>query len=147
MAWKKGWIEKTDAAKSSSTILVDYRNVQPAEASALLKDPNYSRTTFDSPGIVNMMARLLRFQSNELLQGRAAFCRQEPLKTGDYLEVQMKIPIYDCKLRFLMESLAVDSTAEMKEMVFSAGMRILAVHKGDIDFLSRVIEAEKKKKE
>jgi hypothetical protein len=145
MFWKKGWIEKLNSGKDSSPLLMDYRVVPAAEASALLKDPNYSKTSFHHSGIVNMMARLLHFQPEELLEGRVAFCSQEPLKPGNNLEVQMKILSYNCKLKFIVETLKVDFQAEMKEMVFSTGMRILAVNKTDMDFLGRVIEAEKKR--
>ena len=73
------------------------------------------------------------------------FCSQEPLKPGMYLELQLDIKNYDCKLKFLVESHQVNFQAEMKEMVFSTGMIILAVNKTDLEFFTRVIEISKEK--
>jgi hypothetical protein len=59
----------------------------------------------------------------------------------------MQIADFDCPMHFLAEAHSVGHEPEMKEMVFTTGIKVMAAHKGDMDFVSRVIEGRKKKQQ
>ncbi len=139
----KGWIETPSHPKDP--LLTDYRAVAVADAALLLKEPQYSKTAFHGGDLARTLAHLLRSQPEDLTEGRLRYCSQEPLKDGMFLEVSMFLPDFHCKLKFLIQTKAVDFKAEMKEMVFSVGMNILAVHRGDLEFLNQVIVSRKQK--
>jgi hypothetical protein len=145
MILKKGWIESRKTKVSA--VMVDYRVLTAEEMARLKKESQYSRTTLQIPDLARMMAHFFHTTSEELLAGRLVFCSQELLKPGLHLEAQTHIADFNCSLHFLAETHAVGLEAEMKETVFSSGIIIVAVHKGDMDFLSGVIESRKKKQE
>jgi hypothetical protein len=143
VTWKKGWIESRKGKVSA--VMVDYRVLTFEEMAQLAKDANYSRTTIQNPEIARMMAHFFHTSSEELQAGHLVFCSQELLKPGLHLEAQTHIADFNCPLHFLAEAHAVGLEAEMKETFFSTGVKITAVHKGDMDFLSKVIELRRKK--
>jgi hypothetical protein len=143
MTWKKGWIESRTA--KGSTVMVDYRVLTVEEMVQLKNEPQYSRTTIQNSDLARMMAHLMHCTPEDLLAGHLLFCSQEPLKSGLHLEMKMQIADFDCPMHFLVEAHSVVHEDEMKEMVFMTRIKIMAAHKGDMDFLTRVIEGRKKK--
>jgi hypothetical protein len=91
------------------------------------------------------LGHLLRSTAEDLVAGKLRYCSQDPLRDGMFLEVTLFLADYHCKLKFLLQTKAVGFGAEMKEMVFSVGMVILAVNRGDLDIFSQIIENRKKK--
>jgi hypothetical protein len=144
MGWKKGWIEDRRSGKNPTPQLVDYRVLAIPDFTTLSHDANYSKTTIRNSSIANMMAQLLHVPVEDIVAGQITFCSQEPLKPGMHMEFLLLLPNYNTKLKFLVETTKVDFQAEMKEMVFSAGMAILAINKSDMELLTRIIENKKK---
>jgi hypothetical protein len=145
MTWKKGWVESRTA--KSSTVMVDYRVLSVEEMVQLKNEPQYLRTTIQNSDLVRMMAHLMHCTPEDLLAGHLLFCSQEPLKPGLHLEMKTHIADFDSPMHFLAEARSVGHEPEMKEMVFTTGIKVMAAHKGDMDFLSKVIEERKKKQE
>jgi hypothetical protein len=140
---KKGWIETPTHPKDP--ILTDYRVVAAPEAALLLKSPPYAKTPFRGQDLPRTLGHLLRSTAEDLVAGKLRYCSQDPLRDGMFLEVTLFLADYHCKLKFLLQTKAVGFGAEMKEMVFSVGMMILAVNRGDLDLFSQIIENRKKK--
>jgi hypothetical protein len=140
---KKGWIETPTHPKDP--ILTDYRVVSAPEAALLLKSPPYAKTPFRGQDLPRTLGHLLRSSAEDLVAGKLRYCSQDPLRDGMFLEVTLFLADYHCKLKFLLQTKAVGFGAEMKEMVFSVGMMILAVNRGDLDLFSQIIENRKKK--
>ncbi len=138
---KKGWIE--NQKRTGSPVMVDYKVLTDLELAQLTKDPNFSHSTMHHTDLARMMAHLLRVTPEDLLAGRVVFCSQEPLRPGMHLEVITHVADFNCPLHFIAEAHDVGFEAEMKEMVFSTGMKVTAVHKGDMELLSRAIELRK----
>ncbi len=143
MGIKKGWIE--NPAHPREPILTDYRVLPASDAVLILKDPQYSKTPFKGQDLARTIAYLLKSQPEELTAGKLRYCSQEPLRDGMVLEVTLFLADYHCKLKFLAQTNAVGFEAEMKEMVFSVGMTVLAVNRGDLELFSKIIENRKKK--
>ena len=143
MLWKKGWIETTSAKTSKNLQHLNYRIVSIEEFEKLVKDSNYAHTTLRNNAITKMMAQLLQVSVEDLITGKALMCSQDPLQSGQHLEVEMRIHTHQCDLKFLMEAASLGLESEMKEMIFRAGIKILGVHKSDMEFLSRVIQQKK----
>jgi len=140
---KKGWIETPTHPKDP--VLTDYRVVAAPEAALLLKSPAYAKTAFRGQDLPRTLGHLLKSSPEDLLAGNLRYCSQEPLRDGMFLEVTLFLADFHCKLKFLLQTKAVGFGAEMKEMVFSVGMVILAVNRGDLDLFSQIIENRKKK--
>ena len=143
MSWKKGWIENRRSGATKVSQLVEFRIVPPAEFPRLAGDRLYGHTTLHNGAIARMLAQLLHCEVADLSNGSVHVCGQDPLQKGQHLEVLLDLPHYKCKLKFILETIEVHFDAEMKEMVFSAGMKALAVNKDDMDLLSRIIEMKK----
>ena len=144
MSWKKGWIENRQSGASKVSQLVEFRLVPPSEFPHLAGDRLYGHTKLSNSSIARMLAQLLHCQTEELFNGSVHICGQDPMQKGQHMEVQLDLPHYKCKLKFILETIEVHFDAEMKEMVFSAGMKALAVNKDDMELLTRVIELRKK---
>jgi hypothetical protein len=145
MTWKKGWIESRTA--KGSTVLVEYRTLTAEEMARLKREPQYSRTTIENSNLARMMAHLMHATPEDLLAGHLLFCSQDPLQPGLHLELNMRVADFDCPMHFLAEAHSVVHEDEMKEMVFTTGMKVAAAHKGDMDRLSGIIEERKNKQE
>lgn len=143
MSWKKGWIENRRSGAAKVSQLVDYRVVRAEEFQQLAGDRLYSHTGLNHGASSQMMGKLLRCDLPDLYNGNILICGPDPLQQGFHLEIQLTLSNYNCKLKFIAEAVAVHMDAEMKEMVFSAGIKALAVNKDDVDLLNRIIERQK----
>jgi len=143
MSWKKGWIENRRSGASKVSQLVEFRVIPAAEFPHYSKDRLYGSTTLHNAAIARLLSQLLHCDVADLSNGSVHVCGQDPLQQGQHLEVQLDLTTYKCKFKFILESIQVEFKEEMKEMVFSAGMKALAVNKDDMDLLSRIIEIKK----
>jgi hypothetical protein len=134
---RKGWIETPSHPKDP--ILTDYRVVGAPEAALLLKEPQYSKTAFHGNDLVRTISHLLKSQPEEVTGGKLIYCSQDPLREGMFIEISLFLQDYHCKLKFVAQTQKVDFKPEMKEMVFSVGMIILAVNRGDLELFSQII--------
>jgi hypothetical protein len=144
MSWKKGWIENRQSGASKVSQLVEFRVIPAAEFQHLAGDALYAHTTLRNPAIARLLGQLLHCEASDLFNGSVHVCGQDPTQQGQHLEVQLELKSYNTKLKFIVEAIQVHFDAEMKEMVFSAGMKAIAVNKDDMDLLNRIIELKKK---
>ena len=148
MTWKKGWVESRKTP--GSTVLVDYRVLSAVEMDLLKKEQQYSHTATSRSDIARVMAHLMRTTPEDLVTGHLLFCSQEPLHPGLHIEAKTQVVDFKCLVYFLAETHSVGFEAEMKEMVFSTGMRIselVNIKKVQIDKTGRVFIRGKGKKE
>lgn len=143
MFWKKGWIENRLNRSAKINQLVDFRILRGEEFQTMSSQRLYSHTGINHGGIAQMMAKLLHCEVADLSNGNILVCGQDPIQKGYHLEVQLTLSHYDCKMRFLVEAAVIQLAAEMKEMVFSAGIKIMSVNKDDIEMLNRIIDQQK----
>ncbi len=143
MLWKKGWIENRRSGAGTIHQLVDYNILRGDDFQYLTSSPHYSHTGLSHGAVAQVMAKLLNCGAPDLFNGVIMVCGPDPIQRGHHLEVQMHLSHYNCKLKFLAKAVTVQMAAEMKEMVFSAGVKILAAHKADVELLNRIIEKQK----
>lgn len=144
MQWKKGWIENRHTGVKANQ-LVDYYVLRGGDYENLSSSRFYAHTGIHHGSIAGVLAKLLRCEPAELLNGTILVCGPDSIQVGYHMEVQFALPNYNCRLKFIAEALTVQMDPEMKEMVFSAGVKVLAVNKDDLEILNRIIEQQKKK--
>jgi hypothetical protein len=144
MQWKKGWIENRKTAAKVNQ-LVDYYVLRGEDSQFLASSPNYAHTGIHHGTIGGVLAKLLKCEPADLEDGTIMVCGPDSIQEGFHMEVQMTLQNYNCKLKFIAEAVAVQMEPEMKEMVFSAGVKVLAANKADMELLNRIIEQKKKK--
>jgi hypothetical protein len=92
----------------------------------------------------------LAFEGTAIFQDRLSWERpdsnyfpsfEEPTRGSNDGETDL---LQHCKLKFVAQTQKVDFKPEMKEMVFSVGMIILAVNRGDLELFSQIIANRKK---
>ncbi len=143
--WEKGWIEIPNNVYPKVTQAVDFKAIPVAEIQGIARGPHYSRTGLVNPAIAAIMAKLLQVEISDLFDGNLRIGTAIPVEPGWYLEIRLNLPFYDCHLRFLARVIGVQESEEMKERVYSAGLHVVAVHKGDMAFFDHAVEARKAK--
>ena len=143
MQWKKGWIENRHTGTKVNQ-LVDYYVLRGDDFQHLFSSRYYSHTGIHHGSIAGVLAKLLRCEPADLLNGTIMVCGPDSIQVGYHMEVQVTLQNYNCRLKFIAEALAVQMDPEMKEMVFSAGVKVLAVNQDDLELLNRIIEQQKK---
>jgi len=138
---KKGWIEHRRSERDKTTILVEYRVIQPAMVPQAQKDPNYSKTHVKGP-LMDTCAKLFGITPEMLEERGILFCSQEPLQDGWWIELTHKVPKWDVKLRFLAQLSSVRPENEMKEVIFASSAHLVAVHGGDLQTLTKTIQGK-----
>ncbi len=143
MFWKKGWIENRRRKTAQDPLMMDYRVVPAAEFLTLTGSPHYAHTSLHHSAIAKLLGQLLQADVPDLFNGNVMICSANSIQQGYHLEAQLFLSDYHCKLKFLAEATVIHMDQEMKEMVFSAGIRVLSVNKEDMDLLNRIIERQK----
>jgi hypothetical protein len=140
---KKGWVENRRTDRSKTTILAEYRVIQPAMLSQVQHDANYAKTPVKGD-LLNTTALLFNLTTDQLLQSGVLFCSQDPMQNGWWLEIGIKVPKWDVKVRFLAHIETVRPENEMREVIFAAIVRLHAAHKGDLQELTQLIQKTKR---
>lgn len=144
MLWRKGWLQNRKRSGKVNQ-LVDYYILRGEDSQNLASSPNYAHTGIHHGNFAGVLAKLLKCEPADLENGTIMVCGPDSIQEGFHMEVQMTLQNYNCKLKFIAEAVAVQMEPEMKEMVFSAGVKILAANKNDLELLNRIIEQQKKK--
>jgi len=140
---KKGWIEHRRSEREKTTLLVDYRIVQPALVTQAQKDPNYSKNHVKGP-LAASCAQMFGTTVTTLEEQGLIFCSQEPLQDGWWIEMTYKVPKWDVKVRFLARLSGVHPENEMREVVFASSAHLFAAHGADLQVLTNAILGSKR---
>jgi hypothetical protein len=140
---RSGWAEKREHERVVATLKMDYQIVSGPEAQKLMGQTNYSQTTVDQLPQLSEKSSLYRAVTKDISMGGLALVSQNPLKPGLILEVGLHLPNYKVDLKFLAEIRHVQTTVEMGKTLYHAGIRTLAIHKGDVERISNYLRDPK----
>lgn len=130
---KSGWAEKRQHERIVATLKMDYRVMMGPEAQKLLTQEQYRQTTLDHLPELSQRSSLYNAVTKDISLGGLSLVSQQPLAPGSVLEVSLHLPNYKTVLKFLAEIRHVSTTQEMGRTLFHAGIRTLAIHKGDVE--------------
>ncbi len=139
---RKGWIESRLPGRQKATILLEYHVMTTADYEAMAKTADYSHTRV-SGALASSMAALFSVTTLQLVDDGLMFCSQEPFKEGQELELTVVVPKWKTRLRFLGKIAAIRLDQEMKEVIFSASLKLAAAHQADLKRLTDAIEKSK----
>jgi hypothetical protein len=140
---KKGWIENRRTGREKTTLLVDYRVIQPAMVPQAQKDPNYSKNHVKG-ALAASCAQMFGTTVTALEEQGLNFCSQEPLQDGWWIEMTYKVPKWDVKVRFLARLSGVRPENEMREVVFASSAHLHSAHGADLQTLTNAILGSKR---
>jgi hypothetical protein len=144
MGPKSGWVEKRQHERVLATLKMEYQVVSGPEAQKLLGHENYKLTQKQHLPELSEKSSLYRAVTKDISLGGLSIVSQQPLQKGNLMEISLHLPNYKTKLKFLAEIMHVESTVEMGRTIFHAGIRTLAIHKGDVDRIGDYLIDQKK---
>ena len=136
---RSGWAEKRQHERVVATLKMEYQVVSGPDAQRLLSQTNYNQTTVDQLPELSQKSSLYRAVTKDISMGGLALVTQNPLKAGMILEVGLNLPNYNVNLKFLAEIRHVETTVEMGKTLYHAGIRTLAIHKGDVERIANYL--------
>lgn len=140
---RSGWAEKRQHERVLATLKMEYQVVSGPEAQKLLSQANYNETTVERLPQLSERSSLYRAVTKDISTGGLALVTQNTLKSGMLLEVSLSLPNYNVNLKFLAEIRHVETTVEMGKTLYHAGIRTLAIHKGDVERIANYLRDPK----
>ncbi len=134
---KNGWIEKHEQQRISATLKAQFRRLDPSEARDLQTQASYRQTGLKQLAQLSRDSTLHRAITRDLFQSRLFLVGQNPLSAGERLEILLQLPQYRLPLGLLAEVAGVKTSTEMGNTLFHGALQVLAIHKDDVDRLSR----------
>ena len=140
---RTGWAEKRQHDRVLATLKMEYQIVTGSETQRLLSHNNYNQTTIDHLPQLSEKSSLYKAVTKDISMGGLALVTQNPIKAGMVLEVSLHLPNYKVSLKFLAEIRHVETTVEMGKTLHHAGIRTLAIHKGDVERIANYLKDPK----
>lgn len=131
------WIEKHERQRIAATLKAQFRQLEAPEARDLLSQPSYRQTGLKDLEQLSKNLPLYWVIAKDLFQSRLFLVSQSPISLGEKLEILLQLPQYHLPLYFLAVVANVETTMEMDHTLFHGALQVLALHKDDLDRLSR----------
>jgi len=144
MSKKTGWVEKRQYERIMATLRVEYQIVSGPETQKLLSHENYRQTTVDHLPELSEKSSLYRAVTKDISLGGLSLVSQQPFEAGTVLEVSLHLPNFSNILKFLAEIRHVETTMEMGKVLYHAGLKTLAIHKGDVNNIAQYLIEQQK---
>ena len=134
---KNGWVEKHERQRIAATLKAQFKQLDPSEARDLQAQASYRQTGLKQLALLSKDSPLHRVITRDLFQSSLFLVSQSPLSAGEKLEVHLQLPQYRLPLSLLAGVTEVETTMEMGRTLFHGALQVLAIHKDDVDRLSR----------
>jgi c-di-GMP-binding flagellar brake protein YcgR len=141
---KTGWIEKRQHERVTTTLKVEFNLVDGNLVNSLLSHEQYRQTTVDHLPELSEKSPLYKAVTKDISLGGLSLVSEQPLKTGAMVEISLHLPSVKNSLKFLAEICRVETTVEMGRNVCHAGLKTVAINKGDVDRIGKYLIALKK---
>lgn len=141
---KTGWVEKRQHERVLATLKVEFRMIDSELAKKLLAHDHYRQTTAEHLPELSLKSPLYKAVTKDVSLGGLLLVSQQALAVGTQVEVSLHLPNYKTSLNFLAQITRVETTVEMGRNLYHAGMKTLAIHKGDVDRIGKYLLDQKK---
>jgi hypothetical protein len=147
MEMGSGWVEKRQHERVLATLKAEYQIISGPDVEKLLNYDSYRQTTVDRLPELSQKSPLYRAVTKDISMGGLALVSREPVQPGTVVEVSLHLPSFKSTLKFLAEIVHVETSVEMGQNLFTAGMRTMAINKGDVNHIAEYILGQKEKGE
>jgi hypothetical protein len=143
---KSGWVEKRQHERIVATLKVGFHVIRSDEAQKLLENDRYKNTTAEQLPELSRKSNLYKAVTKDISLGGLALVSQEPLSRGMLMEVNLQLPSYHTSLKFLAQVMHVETFEEMGRPLYTAGMKIMAISKDDVQHIADYLIKQDKEK-
>jgi hypothetical protein len=134
---KNGWVEKQERHRVAATLKAQFRLLDPTEARELHAQASYRQTGLKQLAELSKGSGFHRAILKDIFLSELFLLSQHPLTTGEKMEILLQLPQYRLPLSLLAGMGEVKTTQEMGRSLFHGPLQVLAIHKDDVDRLSR----------
>ena len=134
---KNGWVEKHERQRVAATLKAQFRLLNPTEARELQAQASYRQTGLKQLAELSKDSPLHKAILKDLFLSELLLLSQQPLTAGEKAEILLQLPQYRLPLTLLAGVGEVKTTLEMGRNLFHCPLQVLAIHKDDVDRLSR----------
>jgi hypothetical protein len=134
---KNGWIEKHERQRVAATLKAQFRLLNPAETRELQAQASYRQTGLKQLAELSKDSAFHRAILKDLFLSELHLLSQNPLTAGEKAEILLQLPQHRLPLTLLAVVGEVKTTLEMGRNLFHGPLQVLAIHKDDVDRLSR----------
>ena len=134
---KSGWVEKHERRRVAATLKAQFHLLNQTEARELYTQASYRQTGLKRLSELSKDSTFYRAVLKDLFLSELVLLTQNPLAVGENVEVHLQLPQHHLPLTFLAGIGEVKTTVEMGRSLFHGTLQVLAIHKDDVDRLSR----------
>jgi len=142
---QSGWMEQRKHERVAATLKVAYRVMGDQERQNSLSQPVYSQTTADHLPALSQKFHSYHAVTRDISEGGLSITGEHPFAQGEHVEITLQLPPSTVPIKFLAVVARSSSSFQLGRTVHSAGVRILALHKEDMEKYTRFLLTEKLK--
>ena len=139
-----GWIEKRQFERVDAMIKVSYCVLPKEELVVVLAETSYRDSTAEMLPNLSKRSATLNAVTKDISIGGMSLVGEEAFPAEGALEIKLHLPTYPIPLTMLAEvvRLEAESSGALGTM-YRAGIKILAINRGDVMHLDKFLLAEK----
>jgi hypothetical protein len=140
---QKGWMEQRRHERVAATLKVSYRVLGDGEKKDVLQQPRYNQTTADQLPQLAQKFHAYHAVTRDISEGGLSILGEHPFAQGDKVEIAIQLPQYKVPITFLAEVARSTSFFDLGKTMHSAGVKILALNREDMDRFMKYLLSEK----
>ncbi len=143
MTIQKGWMEQRRHERVATTLKISYRILEDSEKAGTLEQPRYNQTKAEHLPNLSQRFQVYHAVTRDISEGGLSINGEKPFIQGQHVEMSIVLPQYNVPVTFLTEVMRAGSFFEMGKTMYSAGVKILALNREDMDRLMKYVLSEK----
>lgn len=143
MAMQKGWMEQRRHERVAATLKISYRVLDSQEKDGILQQPRYNQTTAEQLPQLAQKFHAYHAVTKDISEGGLSVSGEHPFTQGEHVEISLQLPQYNVAVTILAEVMRATSFFELGKTMYSAGVKILALNREDMDRLMKYLLSEK----
>jgi hypothetical protein len=147
MTFQKGYMEQRRHERVNASLKITYRILDSHEKESAIHQPRYSETKAEHLPSLSQKFQVYHAVTRDISEGGLSFMGEQPFSVGQNVELSIHLPQYNVPVTFLTEVMRAGSQFELGRTTFSAGVKILALNREDMDRLMKYVLAEKLKQQ
>jgi len=143
MTIQKGWMEQRRHERVAATLKISYRILEESEKEGTINQPRYNQTLAEHLPHLSQKFHVYHAVTRDISEGGLSINAEKPFTQGQPVEISITLPQYNVPVTFLTEVMRAGSFFEMGKTMYSAGVKILALNREDMDRLMKYVLSEK----
>jgi hypothetical protein len=143
MTIQKGWMEQRRHERVAATLKISYRILEESEKEGTINQPRYNQTLAEHLPHLSQKFHVYHAVTRDISEGGLSINGEKPFTQGQHVEISITLPQYNVPVTFLTEVMRAGSFFEMGKTMYSAGVKILALNREDMDRLMKYVLSEK----